>query len=51
MGHLAGDDSHDHGLRWDDYHVVQTHGPKQAVGPRQTGIGMHHEGSALHERP
>ena len=31
--------------------MVQAHGPKQAVGPGQAGIGMHQEGGALHEGP
>ena len=47
--HLAGDDPHDHGLGGDDHQVVQPHGPKQAVGPGEAGVGMDHEGRSLHE--
>ncbi len=31
--------------------MVQAHGPEQAVGPGQAGVGMHQEGGALHEGP
>ena len=49
--HLACDHTHDHGLGWPHKDMMQPHGPEQAVGPRQAGIGMHHEGGALHEGP
>lgn len=50
-GHLARDDAHDHRLCRTYKDMVEPHGPEQAVGPRQAGIGMHHEGCALHEGP
>ena len=49
--YLACDDPHDHGLRGANKDMVQAHGPEQAVGSGEAGIGMHQEGRALHEGP
>ena len=48
---LASDDTHDHGLRRCNQHMMQPHGPEQAVSPGKACISMHQEGCALHEWP
>jgi len=47
--YLPGDNAHDHGFGGAHKHMVQAHGPKQAVGSGQAGVGVHQEGGALHE--
>ncbi len=49
--YLPGDNAHDHGFGGAHKHMVQAHGPKQAIGPGQAGISVHQEGGALHKGP